>query len=158
MLWNSVGSNSKQILWNYAGMGLQKQNSWLKYAKFCDYKTKEVWPPQSIKTTSCAAQSTTTFFQFIKTCNCQRLTPIVKRTHTTYTTYRRIFLILCTGDKPNYNQNPHHFGNATICTNRKRRPGCKTLSQLLCHISWCQNTIFWIQNDPTSPIWRVIHE
>ena len=61
ILWNCVGSNRNQILWNYAGIGLRKQNSWLKYAKLRTYKTKGVWPPQSIKTTTCATQRATTF-------------------------------------------------------------------------------------------------
>ena len=123
-------------------MGLRKQNSWLKYAKLRTYKTKVVWPPQSNNTTTWSTQSTTTFFQFPRTCTCQRLNQIVKRTHETYTTNRRIFLLLWTGDRPNYNQNPQHIGDSTICTDRKHWPGCKTLSQLLCHTSWCQNTIF----------------
>ena len=33
ILWNCFGSYRKQMLWNYAGMGLRKQNSWHKYAK-----------------------------------------------------------------------------------------------------------------------------
>ena len=142
VIWNCVGSDRKQILWNYAGMGLRKQNSWLNYAKLRTYKTKVVWPPQSIKTTTCATKSTTTFFQFTKICTYWWLTPVFKRTHETYTTDRRIFLILGTGDQPNYNQNPQHIGNTKICNDRKHQPGCKTLSQLMCHTSLRQNTIF----------------
>ena len=142
ILWNCVRSNKKKILWNYAVIGLWKNNSWLKYAKVFTYKTKGVWPPQSIDTTTCAAQGTTTFFQLIKTCTWRRITPIDKRTHKTYTKSRRIFPILWTVEWPNYNQNPQHIVDATIYTKRKHRPGCKTLSWLLCHASWCQNTIF----------------
>ena len=101
----------KKILRNNAGMGLRKYNSWPKYSKLRSYKAKGVWPPQAIKTATWAAQSATTFFQFTKTCTCRRLTPIFKKTHKTYTTDHRIFLILWTGDRPNYNQNPQHIGD-----------------------------------------------
>ena len=121
IIWHCVGSNRKQILRIYAGMGLQKQNSWLKYAKLSTYKTKGVWPLQYIKTTTCATQSTTIFFQITKTWTRWRLTSIVKRTHKTYATDRRIFLILWTTNRPNYNQNPQQIGNTKICTDRKHR-------------------------------------
>ena len=93
-----------------------------------------------------------------KTCTCWQITPIFKITHKTYTTLLTIFLILWTGDRPNYNQNPQQISDAKICTDRKDRPGCKTLSLLLCHTSWFQNNIFCIRNYPTSPLRRVIHE
>ena len=92
ILWNCVGSKRKQIMWNYDQMGLREQNIWLRYAKLLAYKTKGFWPPQAIKTTTCAAQITTTFFQLTKTCTCRRVTPIFKIKQKTYTTDYRIFI------------------------------------------------------------------
>ena len=158
ILWNCVGSNRKQILWNYARMGLQKQNSWLEYAKLRSYKTKGVWPPQAIKTTTCAAQSATTFFQFTKTCTCRQLTPIDKSMHKTYTTDRRIFLILRTGYQTHYNQ------TINTLTTHQFSP-TENINQDVKHfLDYCAThpdakiRFFCIRNDPTSPLRRVINE
>ena len=139
-------------------MGLRKQNSWLKYAKLCAYKTKPVWPPQFIKTTTYEAKSTTTFFQFTKTCTCRRLTLIVKRTHKLIQQIVGSFLYYGRSIELTIIKKPQHIGDARICTNRKQHPVYKFFSQLLCLTSWCQNTIFCIQNDPTSPLRHVIPE